>query len=413
MKPAVIAVTETNDPRGEENLVGRILGGEVIVVRKGLQTAALFDRMLDDSKAAVRGILDDELAAQVFAQGFENIHKFVPPASIPEVTEAIYAVAQRNAADYLRVLMKKIFGRDQYYYESVPNVRFHIPFSMAKAHARLFAAYSEKRGDGKVTSHGPHRDSWLDCPDNGVNIWIALGPVRRGNGLTIYVNDYNTRQRYTPTREVTDEEKLSRPANFELDPGDFVLFHTDHLHGSELNWTDETRFVISFRVTFDKPRFPNGHYHAYHHAGLAAGSLKPISSWPAYAQMSFVRSTAQRVVGKLGRHKPAAPEPRTAPGPVRASDIAVGAIVQLDQTSCITRLEDGRIVAFSRRCPHKGADLANGFVSVGRIVCPWHNLPFDPTTGAAACTGLPPLHIRTVEINEGIVRAVPSRAGLR
>ena len=45
----------------------------------------------------------------------------------------------------------------------------------------------------------------------------------------------------------------------------------------------------------------------------------------------------------------------------------------------------------SRFCPHAGADLADGFVDGGRIVCPWHNVPFDPDTGASPCPALKPL----------------------
>ena len=47
-----------------------------------------------------------------------------------------------------------------------------------------------------------------------------------------------------------------------------------------------------------------------------------------------------------------------------------------------------------------GADLANGWVENGEIVCPWHNLHIDPDTGASACRSLPPLRRFSCELED-------------
>ena len=65
----------------------------------------------------------------------------------------------------------------------------------------------------------------------------------------------------------------------------------------------------------------------------------------------------------------------------------------------MVRLSEDRVVAVSRRCPHKGADLATGFVRDGEIVCPWHNLTFDPETGKSPCQVLSPLRRFNCEIH--------------
>jgi nitrite reductase (NADH) small subunit len=65
----------------------------------------------------------------------------------------------------------------------------------------------------------------------------------------------------------------------------------------------------------------------------------------------------------------------------------------------LVRLPSGDISAFSGRCPHQGADLAQGCIigrvsgespnqicvdHVGEILrCPWHGFEFDLLTGAA------------------------------
>jgi nitrite reductase/ring-hydroxylating ferredoxin subunit len=404
-------LSESRDVFAEPDLVERVLAGEVVVARGGLKQAGLLDPMLEDCKTAIRKLLGDELTDQILAAGIERIHEFVPAERFVEVTEAVYQIAGERELDYLNILMPKLIGKQSYYFEGPPNVRFHIPFANTQAAAKVFAAYSRKRGEGKVTSHGPHRDSWLDCPDNGMNIWMALGRVRKGNGLTIFLKEYKEQQTFTAVGEVTDDVPLTEPLTFDLEPGDFILFHTDQLHGSELNRTDETRFVISFRVIPGKPHFPRGHYHTYHHAGLANGPLRALDTLPAWLQASFVRSTAQRAVKKLFPRKARERASTGAVAPILADALKPGDIQPLDEGTCVARLDDGKLVAFSRRCPHKGADLSNGFVAGDRIVCPWHNLSFDPKTGAAPCEGLRPLVVRAVEVRDGVVvpRAKPKR----
>lgn len=383
-------VTESNDIAAEPDLTKRLLGGEVIVARQGLARSGIFKQMLDDSVDAIRAHMGPDMTEAILQAGFERVHEVVPADRIPAMTEAIYRVIEANAPDYLSRLMPTLFGDRSFYFETAPNVRFHIPYNSARQHAGLYSTFARKRGEGKLTAHGPHRDSWLDCPDNGVNIWIAFGRVRKGNGLTIFLKENGESQNYTEKGSVADDVSLSEPETFDLEPGDCILFHTDQLHGSELNRTDETRFVISFRVTFDKPHFPREHHHSYEYSGLAKGSLRPLATLPAIMQPSFVASAFRRAARRLSgrRVKTVSGTPLASVPAVFADQLSEGKIQPLDANNCVTRLIDGSIVAFGRRCPHEGADLANGFTSNGQIVCPWHNLPFDPASGKSPCTAL-------------------------
>lgn len=42
---------------------------------------------------------------------------------------------------------------------------------------------------------------------------------------------------------------------------------------------------------------------------------------------------------------------------------------------------DGVYFAVSRRCRHLGADLANGSIGDGQLICPWHQATYDVGTG--------------------------------
>jgi len=134
-----------------------------------------------------------EVASQVERAGFDRIHEFVQPGDIPRVTDAVYEIVTANANDVLVKLVPGTFsGGGSYYFERSPNVRFHIPFDIAAAYRKQFDKFAETHGQGKIAAHGPHRDPWVDCPDNVINVWIAIGPVRRGNGLTVFTQDYGT-----------------------------------------------------------------------------------------------------------------------------------------------------------------------------------------------------------------------------
>ena len=191
------------------------------------------------------------------------------------------------------------------------------------------------------------------------------------------------------------------PLNFDLKPGDVLIFHSDALHASELNRTDTTRFAVSFRVTFGKPHFPRGHYHSYDHAGMARGPWRSLAKIPANLQWSYFAYRLQWLKKKLSGGAPATkcarreqkrqqggggtgpirrPARRTAPGTIRA--VSSGVLV--------ARLDDDRVVALSRRCPHKGADLVEGFVCGGEIVCPGTTSPLIRIRGPAPARPLFP-----------------------
>jgi nitrite reductase/ring-hydroxylating ferredoxin subunit len=384
-------------------VIDRVLSGEVFVARQELQSFGLVDALVEASLAGIAKSMGVEAAERIRKIGFERTHEVVAAADIPKMTNAVYEEMLPLAPRFLQEYVPQAFpDAGPLYFERYPNVRFHIPYDLAADQKMTFGAFAEQRGEGKITAHGPHRDSWLNCPDNGVNVWIAIGPVRHGNGLTIYQDDNKTTLPHQPSGEVAEGEKLHKPLTFALEPGDAVIFHTDHLHGSELNRTNATRFVISFRMTFGKPHFPTVNVHDYVHAGWNDSFMKPFAMLPAKLQSSYGRAIFARAKSRLkrmqGRDK--AREPiSTAPNveeqggiiDLRLAELPVGAIKPLTRHVCVARLSDSECVAISRRCPHRGGDFSNGWIENGEIVCPWHNLNFNPTDGKSPCAVLPPL----------------------
>jgi nitrite reductase/ring-hydroxylating ferredoxin subunit len=397
------------------DLAGRILGGEVFVLRRGLQQLGLFEPLVEGTLEGIRAAAGEEVADKVRRGGFDRIHEWVTPLDLPAVTDSVYAVLTPRAYDHLQALVPRVFpGAGTFYYEQAPNVRFHIPFDLASRYRREFDKFAEKRGQGKIAAHGPHRDQWVDCPANAINIWIAIGPVQQGNSLTVFTEDFETPFAFKDGY-ILNGERLHKPVSFDLDPGDAVLFLSHHLHGSELNRTSRTRYVVSYRVTFGKPHYPHGHYHHYLHSGVAGGPLRRFAHIPQNLQASFFRYQFRRVRIKLtGRGRmtgadsaaarpTAATRTPLAEPSIPLADFHVGTIRAVAKNACVARLGEHEFAAFSRHCPHSGGDLTAGWVDDGKIVCPLHSLPFDCRTGASPCTSLKALRSFPWQVRDGRV----------
>jgi nitrite reductase/ring-hydroxylating ferredoxin subunit len=396
-------------PAPGSRLQDRVLVGEYFLIRGALQHVGLFESIGEASLRAIRAQLGEAVANQVRTRGFERIHEFVSPADIPRMTDAVYQEVVKRAPAWLRRAVPALFGSDvPFYFERFPNVRFHIPYDLAAAHRRAYENFGVTYGEGKITAHGPHRDSWLQCPTNAINVWVAVGPVDEGNGMVVFPEPY-TEVIGHDGGYVRQDARPGRPTRVSMQAGDALVFHGDQLHASVLNYTNLTRFAISFRLTMDRPVFADLHLHDYAYSRLAVGPFAEgplgwVSEIPAKLQPNYITTRvriardklrnvlgARTAAGRVATGPPAAVERQSAG--VSTQDVGPGEIRAVDAKTCVARLSDGSLVAFGRRCTHEGADLAFGAIEADQVRCPWHGVPFDPRTGKSACTVLKALRV--------------------
>jgi nitrite reductase/ring-hydroxylating ferredoxin subunit len=414
-------VTELTElPPENARLQERNLRGEVFLVRQAMQKLGVFDAMKRASIEGIQKAAGDEIARKVEEIGFERIHEVVSASDIPRVTDAAYQEVNAIASKLLQQMVPRLFGHsDTFYFEKNPNVRFHIPYDDAAPHRAAYAEFGKKRGEGKITAHGPHRDSWLECPTNCVNVWVAVGAVLEGNGLLFYPDVYGQ----PISRDGCHIRKDANPGvavATAMGPGDALIFHGDQVHGSELNYTDRTRHVVSFRLCLSRPEFRDLNIHDYMHSDLAkspvgSGALSWVAEIPAKMGPAYVRTRAWQIGKKLGL---AGPRPNVDPPPmneelppVREEDLKKGEVRALDRTTCVARTEQGALVAFARRCTHEGADLSFGRIEGNAIHCPWHNVPFDLETGKSPCQSLTAIRTKEIEVDaQGVVGLKPKAA---
>ncbi len=395
------------------NIAERVMTGELFVLRRCMQRLDLFDDLRAASLDGIRQVLGPEVSARVDAEGLDQIHRFASLEQIAKITDAVYRTTATQAARWVSKIVPDLLGvTEPYYFERRPNVRFVIPYDLMMQEADALAGVIKKHGHGKVTPHPPHRDSWVDCPTNLINIWIAVGPIPEGNGITIFPDAFGRTLASTPSGGLARDEHPGTPLNFDLAAGDVILFHGNHLHSSVLNRTESTRHVVSFRVVTEKPRYAGKHYHHYVHSSLAGGPLDLVAEWPANFAWGWVETRLIWIAERLGltrrpggrtngagRRPPSAPLP-----PVAVSRLSPGTIQPVSDDVCAARLADAKVVAFGRRCPHEGADLSFGHVRDGEVVCPWHDVRFDARSGKSACQMLQPLRLFDVQVEDDVVR---------
>jgi len=392
-----------------ENLVERLMAGEIFVIRRCLQSLGIFDEIAETSLEGIRTAGGEDVAVDVEREGFEAIHRFADLDQIDAIIDRIYKDLARKGPRWIARIAPDLLGiKKSYYFERLPNVRIHIPYDILAANSEAMSRFAAKAGGGKLAAHPNHRDSWVGCPDNLLNVWAAVGPITEGNGLIIFPDAFSSDVAHVGA-SIAFDENPGEPLNFDLEPGDTILFHGDHLHSSVLNRTDETRHAISFRIVTEKPHFPHGHYHHYAHSSLARGPLNPLAEIPANVAWSYFETRLGWMAQKFGLSNPEKPRQNTSHAASHKimlggkrifslSSLPEDSVQAITDEVCVARIGKDQLVAYARKCPHDGSDLALGTVTNGEITCPWHNLRFDPKTGASACKSLNKVRLYDVRI---------------
>jgi nitrite reductase/ring-hydroxylating ferredoxin subunit len=390
-----------------ETVGAEVLSGGLFTVADCLGPSGYFDTIVHTSLDVITELVGVSAAEAMRTRGFTEAHEILSAHDIMRVADAIQRRMERYVPDMLKALVPRVLGHTRdFFFELHPNVRFHVPFDAWRPHQAAYEEYAKNHGEGKVSPHDPHRDAWYRCPQNAINLWGAIGPVTRGNGMSLYPDVYARRLIRDQKKKLVHTQQFGRRVNFELAPGDVLVFHGNHLHASELNRTRSTRFVVSFRLTLTRPRVQSPSNHKYLWSGVNGGLVGR-----AVGLGEKVIRNAEAILN------PAPSEtldvlPAAADATVRtdgdtlvlpAAAVPAGRLVPLPKGLCAARV-DGRVVTFLRTCPHAAADLAMGSIEGVELSCPEHNLSFDLKTGKSPCSSLASLRFfETEQVGDDVV----------
>ena len=390
-----------------DSVIARTLVGELIVVRKGMQDLELFDQSVDLVINSIEAVCGSDVAAAVKRDGVEKIHVHV---ALDQV-EAVYANARVELALKMPAVTAKTFEslgvKQDFYVHDASLIRLMMPYDVMESKQKEFQKHL-----GKLTLHGPHHDHYQNVPINAINTWTAVGRVDSDNGMLIFPDVWG-KNLPLENGEIRPDQHLGRPITLDMNPGDILIFHSNHMHASRINSTNETRVVLTNRICLDKPEYPD-----------AARPQKYFlsSAFPADLDLSAIFSL-KGFVGDKRKHlktglSKAVHKIATKVGldfvkyPVETStaislepiaitqldeQLSEGQIAVVDDKTCATKV-DGKVISFGRKCPHQGADLALGFIENGKVFCPHHGLTLCLKTGEASCSSIKSLRVEAIEV---------------
>jgi predicted O-linked N-acetylglucosamine transferase (SPINDLY family)/nitrite reductase/ring-hydroxylating ferredoxin subunit len=372
-----------------DRLATGLKSGEIFVVRNCLQAIGALAPLRAMIFEAIEAVSGPPARAKAELQGLTRLHDFIPIDQLMQLNPLMKQRARLIAAPIVAGLARLLRLGPDVHFEDTPNVRIFVPHDVGVEYEEELRAYSKRRGSGgELTLHPPHQDSRHFHPFGAINVWCAIDHVVERNGMSVFPEFYGHHLPFTPPDGgILPGQYLGAPVTMDLAPGDAWIFETLHLHGSTINQTDQTRFVISFRITTDVPRYPVKPWYNY---------VRPrdcTADGPPPSQVDYRGGPPDRgpvTLDTSGRLPPnvvatTLPDGRIA---VPAGMVPEGGIRPLNAHLCIAR-SGGMPVAFNRRCPHEGADLAGGTIRLGQIFCPWHGLRLNVGDGRSACRSLP------------------------
>jgi nitrite reductase/ring-hydroxylating ferredoxin subunit len=380
--------------------------GEIFVARHCLQAAGVFDKLYAMILESIEEVAGAQARAAAQTQGLRRLHEIITVPQLLALNPVITKRVRGMAAEVTTAVAEKQLGLGpDVYFEDGPNVRIFCPQDFTVENRAAFEGFRKTVGAGRLTTHGPHQDDRHFHPIGSINIWCAFDRVEVGNGMTVYPDFYgHMLPCITVDGNIQTNQVLGRPITTAMDAGDAWIFETLQVHGSTINQTPDTRFVISFRVVCGTPEFRSKTWYSYVRPSDCSAEGPPDVAID-YSELPSRGPTTVDTSGHL---------PETVVSVARedgALDINGGMVPEgeirpVNASLCVARVE-GNPVAFLRGCPHEGADLAGGSVCEGRIVCPWHGLHMNIDDGRSGCRTVGPLKLVPCTEAEGVITIPP------
>lgn len=225
------------------NVIENVLNGDVILLPQHLQRLNLFDQFQTVFLNSIKLECGDRVYTQAVQKGLEQFHKLVP-------TEQVISTYKRIESELYGTLPNDMI-------KIALSVDVPRPFYVHKyAYARIMVPVEQlddsfKYRPGRLYPYdGVHQDKYRTI-DRVINFWMAIGPVKKENGLEIYPDMWG--QDLPQEGFNMNAEGLGEPVRYELTPGDILVFHSRHVHTTVLNYTDQTRVALTGRICFSVP----------------------------------------------------------------------------------------------------------------------------------------------------------------
>lgn len=372
--------------------------GKLLVYRKLLQEMKVYNPILNLIYKHVHAIAGNQIADELKASGLQNFHKHISPNSLEDIYSSIRVELANIMPAITAEIFRKLGIKEPFYIHDGSLIRLMYPYLETQGTSRKFKSSAL----GKLHPHGPHHDYFQNVPFNSVNIWTALTPTDHTNGMLLYPDVWG--KNIPKGDEIAqDGYDLGNQFWIKLEPGDSLIFHSNHLHSTQINSSNTTRVTLTNRICLKKPIFPSLKQRQKYFLSSAFSDIKPIETSfsihnfngdqrQTFKETGRFRTFLER--SKLNRRIRNAEKSLKLIKNRFKADSSSNSIWIVNKSKCAANI-DGQVFEFSRFCPHEGADLALGKVVDKKVVCPHHGARF--CLKEKTCEGIPSLKLSVKE----------------
>lgn len=259
--------------------------------------------------------------------------------------------------------------------------------------------YDPKKYHGNIATparaHGAHVDTWYGHSYDGINLWLSIDGVNEGNTVILYPEMFGQEVHFDPVSMYLSEgQDTPKPLKYAMEPGELLVLNPEMLHGTQVNISDETRVALTTRINPNRPRFakeaPFHFEYWYSSEDLAKKNWGKMSVFPHkefQGNPSWTKGDDYKNSNSDRKEVDASIERDTPTSVCASTDLKMGVRLSVDLKNAnvmLWRFKD-KIVAYSRKCPHMGIDLADGFQDGKDVFCPGHGMTFSIENGQSSC----------------------------
>jgi hypothetical protein len=252
--------------------------GTPVLIAGLLRTTGVLDAVLEHLATATADVAGPAAAERLRVEGVEQLHDVCTAEQLRALIDLLDDRLRRIRVGFplehalVSVTAPELGNR--YFASERVLIRPQVPQSRSASGP---TSRADERFVGRTEPLVPHRDTDYTNPRWCVSYWAALGRVRRENSLALYL----------------DEREGAEPVIPEIEPGDVLVFAARALHATVPNSTDETRAVVSFRVSpgrFLRYSRNGTNFHPYSDARIAGTKFAPAATLQSYVTAAAWRS---------------------------------------------------------------------------------------------------------------------------
>jgi len=402
-----------------------------------------YKKIVDTLLDGIEALEGADCRKKVEEAGLAQIHQCFPVEKV-RLLEDFLLKRMRNELYYwtFRIAREDLELKNEFFVDHLIMIRIHYPFLVAKKakkvqqpsypfHEKLVAgladlmswhmwihhfnefrrrklarwlgllnetnSYTPEAYHGNLPkparAHAAHIDTWYGHSFDGINLWWSIAGVNEDNTVILYPEMFGKPVAYCPASMYLAEGiPLPKPLKMKMKPGQLLAFNPELLHSTHLNISNETRIAITTRLNPETPRFNvNAGFHFQHWRSsmdLEKRNFSKLSVFPAskYQGKPSIPIRTQTLIQKTIRVTSSEQLTKSEPIAVCTSDkLTQGEKMAVDLRNAnvlVYRAADG-LRAFSRKCPHLGTDLIDGYHDNEQIFCPGHGVAYSLTDGSS------------------------------